>query len=276
MPVGGRKNIRVSTMLKRTFAILVVALILLQPCVSAAQSDYEFYFFGINLKAFKNSSWLMLTAGAVSSMLAHELGHALYLESQGKKWNATASSSGLAIHTNNHLNDSQYRNFGRAGFAFQAGIGAVLTSFQSTKHSDFTKGWVSMNAAQLWTYDQRAHDSGDDFALIEKGHGDKRLDFGVLALVSQNNLMAIVSPDPILFNMPHTANIKEPTTTWTSGTSPDQAQLGQHTRIFQINSNKDDLTRNRFQIPGAIGSRHQERGLLKSAISYLSLSPLFE
>jgi hypothetical protein len=194
-------------MTKKTLAVLIIAVaVLVQPCVSVAQSDWEYYFFGVNLEAFKDSNWLMVATGAVTSMLAHELGHALYLESQGKDWNVSASSSGLAVHTNNHLTDNQYRNFGRSGFAFQAGIGAVLTSFKNTKHLDFTKGWTSMNAAQLYTYEQREHDNSDDFKLIERGNGDQRLDYCSLALITQNNLLAIKSSSPILS---HVSEIEE-------------------------------------------------------------------
>ncbi len=151
-------------MTKKALPILIIAIaITLQPCASVAQSDYEFYFFGVNLEAFKDSNWLMIATGAVTSMLTHELGHALYLESQGKDWNFLPSSSGLAITTDNYLTDKQYRNLGRSGFALQTGIGAILASFETTKHLDFTKGWVSVNAAQLYTYEQRSHDNGNDF-----------------------------------------------------------------------------------------------------------------
>ena len=41
-------------MTKKALAIFIVsAAILLQPCASVAQSDWEFYFFGVNLKTFK-------------------------------------------------------------------------------------------------------------------------------------------------------------------------------------------------------------------------------
>jgi len=67
---------------------------------------------GINLKSFQESNWLKVTAGAVVSVLVHELGHALYLQSQGKDWDLQSSSSyGLAIHTSDPLSENQYRNF---------------------------------------------------------------------------------------------------------------------------------------------------------------------
>jgi len=264
-------------MSKKALAILIVAAaIILQPCISAAQSDYEFYFFGINLKAFKNSNWLMITTGAVTSMLAHELGHALYLESQGKEWGLSGSSAGLAVSTNNNLTDSQYRNLGRSGFAFQAGIGALLTTFESTRRLDFTKGWVCMNAAQLWTYDHRQHKRGDDFALIERGNGDKRLDFGALALISQNNLVAIASPNPIFFNVPAIANTNKTLSAWQFDAAIGQDKAARHAWTPSKIVREHSLSLNQTQSPGVLDSDQQETGLFKSAISYLTLSPVFE
>ncbi len=89
--IHSRKNV--------LFALLAVMIITIIPVHADAQSDYEFYFFGINLKSFQGSNWLKVTAGAVASVLVHELGHALYLQSQGKDWDLQSSSSGLATHT---------------------------------------------------------------------------------------------------------------------------------------------------------------------------------
>ena len=219
-------------MTKKALAIFIIsAAILLQPCASVAQSDWEFYFFGVNLKTFKESNWLMVATGALTSMLAHELGHALYLESQGKDWDLLPSSSGLAIHTDNYLTDRQYRYLGWSGFALQTGIGTILTSFKSTKHLDFTKGWVSTNVVQLYTYEQRKHNNGDDFALIEKGNGDKGLNMGALALVTQNNLLAIESPDPMLSNVPEIAKRKE-SAAWSFNTIFSKEPAEQRARVF--------------------------------------------
>jgi len=157
---------------------------------AGAQSDYEFFFFGINLKSFQESNWLKVTAGAVASVLVHELGHALYLQSNGKDWDLeSSSSSGLAIHTSDPMSNNQYRNFGRAGFALQTFIGTVLTTFDQTKYSDFTKGWVGMNAFQVCSYNGRNHDMGDDFEMIDRGGGNKDLELGVFYLISSYNLL---------------------------------------------------------------------------------------
>ena len=183
--IHSRKNV--------LFALLAVMIIAIIPVHADAQSDYEFYFFGINLKSFQGSNWLKVTAGAVASVLVHELGHALYLQSQGKDWDLQSSSSGLAIHTPDPLSDSQYRNFGRAGFALQALIGTALTTFEKTRYSDFTKGWVGMNAFQVCSYNGRNHDIGSDFKMIETGGGNGDMELGVFGLVSSYNLLKLDS-----------------------------------------------------------------------------------
>jgi len=172
--------------------LLTLALIFIIPVTAGAQSDYEFYFFGIKLKSFQESNWLKLAAGAVASVVVHELGHALYLQSQGKDWDLKASSSsGLGIHTSDPLSKSQYCNFGRAGFALQTGIGAILTSFEKTRNSDFTKGWVSMNAVQVYSYQGRNHDTGNDFEMIDRGGGNGDLELGLFCSISSYNLLKL-------------------------------------------------------------------------------------
>ena len=177
-------------------ALFLAAVVIFTIPVNAnAQSDYEFYFFGINLKSFQGSNWIKLTAGAVVSVLVHELGHALYLQSQGKDWDLqSSSSSGLAIHTSDTLSENQYRNFGRAGFALQTFVGAVLTTFDKTRHSDFTKGWVGMNAFQVCSYNGRNHDIGNDFEMIERGGGNGDLELGAFYLISSYNLLKMDMP----------------------------------------------------------------------------------
>ncbi len=182
-------------MKKIVIALFLAAGIIFTIPVSAnAQSDYEFYFFGINLKTFQESNWIKVTAGAVASVLVNELGHALYLQSQGKGWDLQSSSSGLAIHTSDSLSKNQYRNFGRAGFALQTFIGAVLTTFEKTRYSDFTKGWVGMNAFEVCSYSGRNHDIGSDFEMIEKGGGNDDFELGAFYLISSYNLLKIDMP----------------------------------------------------------------------------------
>ncbi|MCP4371829.1 MAG: hypothetical protein GY797_27485 [Deltaproteobacteria bacterium] len=227
---------------------LTAGIIFTIPVHAKAQSDYEFYFFGINLKSFQDSNWLKVIAGAVASVLVHELGHALYLQSQGKDWDLqSSSSSGLAIHTSNSLSDNQYRNFGRAGFTLQTFVGAVLTTFQNTKYSDFTRGWVGMNAFQVCSYNERNRDLGDDFKLIERGGGNKNFELGAFYLISSYNLLKMDMPAQMPFFSTATKAITWPKSFLTRQKQSDQymlsssdkpAWLGKEHLIFNQNIDK--------------------------------------
>lgn len=180
------------TLHKATRIFIVPLLLLICSEPAYAQHGFNFYFFGQNIKSFQNGNWMEVTVGAFASICIHELGHALYLESKGKSWNLdTSISSGFAIRTDESLTDSEKRNFGGAGFALQSLIGTGLTLFRQTRNLGFTKGWVTMNAVQILSYQTRPHGNDDDFALIEQGGGGSDLEFAAFSLLSVNNLMRL-------------------------------------------------------------------------------------
>lgn len=184
--------------LRRVTLVPLVLVCLWGACLSEANAEdgFDVYLFGRNLRSYEDTNWLKVVAGAAASLVVHELGHALALELTGKSWELRATlPSGLAVHTEDHLEGSEFRTLGRAGFVLQSLIGFGLTSFETTKRSDFTKGWVGMNALQISSYRSRRHDIADDFATIEKGGGDGDLEFAVLSLLSVNNIMRLGS-DP--------------------------------------------------------------------------------
>lgn len=157
-----------------------------------AHAGFEFYFFGLNIKSFKNSNWLNVAAGAVASVCMHELGHALYLESIGKSYDFRSSlQSGFCVYTSEDLTDTQWRNFGRAGFALQALVGTGLTLFDQTRHADFTKGWVAFNALQVLSYQGRHNENDGDFALIERGGGNRNMEHVGFSLLSIHTLVRL-------------------------------------------------------------------------------------
>jgi len=184
---------------KVTGSFILVLLLLFCAEPALAQSGFSFYFFGQNIKSFQDGNWMEAAAGAFASICIHELGHALYLESRGKSWHLNATiSSGFAIRTDEILTDSEMRNFGRAGFALQSLIGTGLTLFQQTRDLDFTKGWVTMNAVQVVSYQSRRHGNDDDFALIERGGGKSDLEFAAFSVLSVNNWIQLKKASMIL------------------------------------------------------------------------------
>ena len=162
------------------------------PAFAGSGAGFDFYFFGQNMKVFQNSNWMQVAAGAVASVCVHELGHALYLESIGKSWDLRASlTSGFSVNTNEDLGRNHLSNFGRAGFALQTLIGTGLSMFEATRYSDFTKGWVAINAVEILSYNGRRHEDGGDFDLIERGGGNSDLEFTAFSLISVNNMMRL-------------------------------------------------------------------------------------
>ena len=177
-------------MIKKILLMVIFAGIFFNSGVVEAKSNFEFYFFGINLKSYQECNWVKVTAGAAASLVAHEFAHALYLQSQGKEWGLDPSlSSGIAIYTGDSLSDNESRNLGRAGFIFQTGIGVILTSFERTRSSDFTKGWVGMKSVQVLSYKGRNHSRDNDFAMIDRGDGNGNFELGLFSLVSSFNLL---------------------------------------------------------------------------------------
>lgn len=183
---------------KKSFFLCIILIVLLilfiTPKTIWAKSGFEVYFLGVDLKTFQGSHWVKVAAGAVASVLVHELGHALYLESQGKDWSLKASSAGLAVQTSDCLSDKQCRWLGRSGFLLQSGIGVLLTTFEGTRNSDFTKGWVGMNVIQVLSYNWRNHDIGDDFALIDRGHGNGGSELGLFSVMGVHNFLKATLP----------------------------------------------------------------------------------
>ena len=168
--------------MKNFFLVLSIVFIFAMP---AYAGDYEFYVFGVNLKWIKNSDWKMITLGAVSSVVAHELGHISYVKYKGYD----CKRDGLDFYTTG-MKGSDLQNLGRAGFVVQTGIGLLLTSFEKTRHSDFTRGWTGVTAFQLGTYPIRYNkNKKGDFHLIDKGGGNADLEYGIFSAITIHNLL---------------------------------------------------------------------------------------
>jgi hypothetical protein len=178
-----------STKTMKVFLLFFLLTFVVSPNTLWAKGDFEITFLGVNLETFQGSNWMKVAAGAAASILTHELGHALYLESQGKDWRLETSSSGFAITTSNPLTDEQYRGLGRSGYLLQTGIGMLLTTFETTAKSDFTKGWVGVNVVQMLSYRWRGHHGFDDFAMIERGDGNGESSFRLFSCISIYNFL---------------------------------------------------------------------------------------
>ncbi len=196
---------------RQALIIFIVITLVMSPSTLWAKGGIDIYFLGVNLKTFKGSNWMMIAAGAAASILTHELGHALYLESRGKDWSLEPSSSGFAVTTTDSLTNKEYRSLGRSGYLLQTGIGLLLTSFDATAKSDFTKGWTGINVVQTLTYKLRGHNGYDDFAMIDKGQGNGEASHRLFTSISiYNFLKANSETNSIIFDISGLRNKKRP------------------------------------------------------------------
>ena len=175
---------------------ILIGSILSYPALVSAKGRFEYYIFGVNVRTFENSNWLKVAAGAAASIVIHELGHVMYLELAGKEWEFKGSYSGLAIVTQDHLSVDESRGFGMAGFALQSAVGTLLTSFEKTRTSDYTKGWVGASTVQLFSYTIRPHVDGDDLQMIERAGGDAAQIHSVFSMINGYNFKRLQSDFP--------------------------------------------------------------------------------
>ncbi len=92
----------------------------------------KFYVQGVDLEWLKDAEpkdAAVMALGAAAAFAAHELAH--------------------------ELTKDGTKGEGHAGFAAQSALGLILTSFEGTRNSYFTRGVVGMNNVQIWSYPLR-------------------------------------------------------------------------------------------------------------------------
>ena len=126
---------------------------------------------GIEIDWVKNREWTKVAAGALSSLVAHEVAHYVVAETKGLNPEFTSLTSFQYIREDEWVE--------RAGFLTQTGIGMILNLIPATRDSNFTLGWNGVSAAQLYTYDLRNDDVGD---FDTTGHNEWSLFTGVATI----------------------------------------------------------------------------------------------
>ena len=174
-----------SLTLKRVVFNIILIILFTTPALAAEKSDWQFYCFGVNLEWVQTAKWEQVAAGAVASVLTHTAGHYLAagitgsrIHQDGFREHCTVDSGGDA------------RWIARAGFIAQNGIGLILTSIPKTRHTDFTRGYVAMSAAETWTYPLVWHDDGD-LDMIDKYGGNGDLEWGIYSAVAAHNMLRL-------------------------------------------------------------------------------------
>jgi hypothetical protein len=166
--------------------MLVFLLVLLCGC-----GGTKFYFFGVDTAIVSEADgkdWLSVGAGVVTSVATHTAGHwvAGELFNVDFEFNQYYNKETVTDYNS----DSDLRWFARGGFVLQHGVGLMLTSFEATRYSYFTKGYVASAAIGTWTYPVYHHGSDyHDFKLIDDAGGNGDAEYGIYSAIALHNLL---------------------------------------------------------------------------------------
>ena len=64
--------------MKRTIHIFLFAIACQLIFITPVHAGWDFYFFGVNTKTFKEADWKMVALGAATSIAVHTAGHYAY------------------------------------------------------------------------------------------------------------------------------------------------------------------------------------------------------
>lgn len=167
--------------------LLLVLCLLMMGCAGT-----KFYFFGVDLDWVKKAdkiSCVEMVVGVGTSVGAHVLGH--YLAGELFDVDFEYKDFYTKEEITSYRSDSDVRWFLRGGFIFQHGIGLALTSFETTRQSYFTRGYVAAAALQTWCYPITADNTYNDFKSLDKFGGNGDIEYGIYSLVAAHNVLRV-------------------------------------------------------------------------------------
>lgn len=173
--------------------LLQIAIIFLTVCLligcagmKEATKGYDFYYFGVNTKTFKEANYWKVTAGAITSVAVHTAGHYAYAGLNGM----SVRQDGFKEVVDRGYSDKNCREFAQAGFLTQNLIGLALTSIPAFRQSDFTKGYVAMAFIETVSYPLLWQNDGDLYSSDKNG-GNATLEYIGYSAVALHNLLRI-------------------------------------------------------------------------------------
>jgi hypothetical protein len=180
--------------MKKASLVIFLLLMILYGC-----GGTKFYFFGVDADLFKEAKakdWAKVGAGAVTSVAAHVGGHWIAGEifDIDYEFNDFYTKEEVAYECweGETCSNSDLRWFARSGFVLQHGIGLALTSFEKTRYSWYTRGYVATSAIQTWTYPIKTHDSNySDFKMLDHANGNGDLEYGIYSTIALHNMLRV-------------------------------------------------------------------------------------
>lgn len=171
--------------MKRFKMLLVVLMLLFSTNVMA--EGWDFYFFGVNTKTFKDANYLKVAAGVATSIAVHTAGHYIYAGFT----NINVTQDGFREVISGDYTNTEAREFAQAGFLAQSIGGLILTSIPYTRQSDFTKGYVAMEFLEVATYPMFWQGTSGDFNMSDRHNGDKDWEYAGHMAVAIHNMLRI-------------------------------------------------------------------------------------
>jgi len=166
--------------------MLLLLLLLLTGC-----GGTKFYLFGVDTDIITEAEGKELVyagIGAVASLGSHVVGHYVAGEVFGVDFEYQDYYTKEHVTIHDDTSDSDLRWFARGGFVMQQTIGTALTSFEATRYSYFTKGYVGMNAVHTWTYGLR-RSKYHDLEMLDDHGGNGNMEWGIYSAISLHNVL---------------------------------------------------------------------------------------
>lgn len=171
-------------MLAKRMVLIIMFLIMLS---GTAHAQWDFYFFGVNAKTFKEADWKMVVLGAATSLAVHTAGHYLYAASNDIHVTQDGFKEIISLDENS---GREVREFAQAGFILQHAVGLALTTIPATRQTDFTKGYVAFAFFETMTY-PAVHRHEGDLSLSNQNGGSGYADYAVFMTVATHNILRV-------------------------------------------------------------------------------------
>ena len=173
--------------MKKWIWLALMLLLVISGCAST-----KVYILGIDVDQvitdMKAEDVEMIIFGATASILTHMAGH--YLVAELVKADIDQRGFREVITNPRNLNSSDHRWIARAGFVSQLVVNTMLTSFEATRESYFTRGYTLATMLEIGTYPLLWSDWGD-LKHLEDYSGNEKAEWAFYTGMSLYNFYAI-------------------------------------------------------------------------------------
>lgn len=166
--------------------VLILICLLVVGCANT-----KFIILGVDVKEVTTSNAGQIIGGAIVSNIVHVGGH--YLAAGIFDVEIHPRGPGREVIVPRDSSNSDLKWVHRGGFALQFAINTALISFETTRKSPFTKGFVASTCLGLVTYPFSHPDKGD-FHSINRHGGDASDDYNIFGAIAAYNFYMIASP----------------------------------------------------------------------------------